>query len=103
MKDRQRLGFLSLFGKFIMDTIIIVMFYLVSDAFVRPCPLFLLCHCLLLQLSLGVSHDQLQKIAFQYHSNTIHIPLFFNVFLMVFEWYLNGPRRYYGQGYLNGI
>ena len=22
---------------------------------------------------------------------------------MVFEWYLNGPREYYGQWYLNGI
>ena len=38
----------------------------------------------------------LQKIAFKYHSNTIGI-------WMVFEWYMNGPRGYYGQGYLNGV
>jgi len=34
------------------------LFYLVSGAFVKPCSLLLLYHCLKYQLSLGFSHDQ---------------------------------------------
>ena len=40
-----------------------------------------------------VAVEPLTEIPFKYHSYTIY----------TIEWYLNGPRRYYGQGYLNGI